>query len=63
MEEGKKIRWTDGLDALWVLLKYRFKRIAPRASAPEAECEGGGCCVPDDAGQPLHADEAARTPH
>jgi glycosyltransferase involved in cell wall biosynthesis len=23
-EEGKKIGWTDGLEALWVLLKYRF---------------------------------------
>ena len=22
--EGKKIRWTDGLRALWTLLKYRF---------------------------------------
>jgi glycosyltransferase involved in cell wall biosynthesis len=22
-EEGKKISWTDGLEALWVLLKYR----------------------------------------
>lgn len=25
IEEGKKIRWTDGLEAVWVLLKYRFK--------------------------------------
>ncbi len=24
LEEGKKIKWTDGLEALWVLLKYRF---------------------------------------
>jgi dolichol-phosphate mannosyltransferase len=23
--EGKKIRWTDGVDALWTLIKYRFK--------------------------------------
>ena len=23
-DEGKKITWTAGLDALWVLLKYRF---------------------------------------
>jgi hypothetical protein len=22
-EEGKKICWKDGLEALWVLLKYR----------------------------------------
>lgn len=24
IEEGKKIRWTDGLIAIWTLLKYRF---------------------------------------
>jgi len=24
MEEGKKIRWKDGLQAIWTLLKYRF---------------------------------------
>lgn len=24
IEEGKKIRWYDGIEALWVLLKYRF---------------------------------------
>jgi hypothetical protein len=23
-EEGKKIQWTDGLVAIWTLLKYRF---------------------------------------
>lgn len=23
--EGKKIRWTDGLEALWTLLRYRFR--------------------------------------
>ena len=23
--QGKKIRWTDGFDALWTLVKYRFK--------------------------------------
>jgi glycosyltransferase involved in cell wall biosynthesis len=23
--EGKKIRWTDGLSALWTLVKYRFR--------------------------------------
>ena len=22
--EGKKIRWTDGVDAIWALIKYRF---------------------------------------
>lgn len=25
--EGKKIRWTDGLEALWTLVKYRFTPI------------------------------------
>ncbi|MDR1344003.1 MAG: glycosyltransferase family 2 protein [Tannerellaceae bacterium] len=24
MDEGKKIKWYDGIEALWVLLKYRF---------------------------------------
>ncbi len=24
IEEGKKIRWSDGLTALWTLLRYRF---------------------------------------
>lgn len=23
--QGKKIRWTDGVDALWTLIKYRFE--------------------------------------
>jgi len=25
--DGKKIRWTDGVKAIWILLKYRFARI------------------------------------
>lgn len=24
IEEGKKVRWTDGFEAMWVLLKHRF---------------------------------------
>lgn len=24
MAEGKKLRWTDGIEAVWTLLKYRF---------------------------------------
>ena len=24
IEDGKKIRWTDGVEALWTLIKYRF---------------------------------------
>ncbi len=27
--EGKKIRWTDGVKALWYLLRFRFDRLAP----------------------------------
>ena len=27
MAEGKKIRWTDGVEAIWTLLKYRFARF------------------------------------
>ncbi len=27
LEEGKKIQWKDGLIAIWVLIKYRFKRF------------------------------------
>jgi glycosyltransferase involved in cell wall biosynthesis len=36
-EEGKKIRWTDGLRALWCLLKYSYKEpaLAARSSVPE----------------------------
>jgi glycosyltransferase involved in cell wall biosynthesis len=25
IEEGKKIKWTDGVEAIWTLLKYRFR--------------------------------------
>jgi glycosyltransferase involved in cell wall biosynthesis len=24
IKEGKKIKWTDGLEAIWILIKYRF---------------------------------------
>jgi glycosyltransferase involved in cell wall biosynthesis len=30
-DEGKKIRWVDGVDALWTLLRYRLTR--PRRAA------------------------------
>jgi len=26
-EDGKKIRWIDGVEAIWSLLKYRFKPV------------------------------------
>jgi len=25
-EEGKKINWKDGFEAIWILIKYRFKK-------------------------------------
>ncbi len=27
--QGKKIRWTDGVEAFWTLLKHRFSRLPP----------------------------------
>jgi dolichol-phosphate mannosyltransferase len=27
MAQGKKIRWTDGVEAIWTLVKYRFVRF------------------------------------
>jgi dolichol-phosphate mannosyltransferase len=26
IEEGKKVRWTDGVEAMWVLIKHRLRR-------------------------------------
>jgi hypothetical protein len=26
-EEGKKIRWTDGVEAFWTLLRHRFSKF------------------------------------
>jgi len=33
--EGKKIRWHDGLEAIWTLLKYRFKAVPKMHVEPE----------------------------
>jgi len=54
MDEGKKIRWTDGLWAIWVLLKYRFARVKRRG--------GGGCtcACAAPAGKACAMKEAAR---
>jgi glycosyltransferase involved in cell wall biosynthesis len=40
--EGKKIRWQDGVEAMWTLLKYRFGRIemAAQAAPPSAVATG-----------------------
>jgi glycosyltransferase involved in cell wall biosynthesis len=27
LAEGKKIRWTDGVEAIWTLVKFRFRRF------------------------------------
>ena len=36
-DEGKKIRWTDGVDAVYVLLKCRFASAEAQPSrAPQA---------------------------
>lgn len=30
IEEGKKVRWTDGFEAMWVLVRERFQKERPR---------------------------------
>jgi len=37
MAEGKKIRWTDGLRAIWLLLKHRFRKVRRTSPTPEQE--------------------------
>lgn len=32
LEEGKKINWRDGLEAVWTLLKYRFRSSGVRSN-------------------------------
>lgn len=32
IEEGKKIRWIDGVEAVWILWKWRFKKVRLRDS-------------------------------
>ncbi len=34
VEQGKKIRWTDGLKAIYFLIKYRFAKIEEIAKIP-----------------------------
>ena len=38
--EGKKIRWTDGVRALWVIARERVRRTPPTATAPTAAKPG-----------------------
>jgi hypothetical protein len=39
--EGKKIRWTDGVRALWVIARERVRRTPPAAAAATAANPGG----------------------
>ncbi len=46
--EGKKIRWRDGVEALWTLIRYRFvplgrfdRRVALRGQGRRAESPAG----------------------
>ncbi|MBM3726293.1 MAG: glycosyltransferase family 2 protein [Acidobacteria bacterium] len=39
--EGKKIRWQDGVEALWTLIKYRFAPLE-RAATPVRVLEARG---------------------
>jgi hypothetical protein len=39
--EGKKIRWWDGLHAMWTLLYYRLAPLAQFAVAPDPRSDAG----------------------
>ncbi len=39
--EGKKIRWIDGAEAIWTLLKYRFKPMSKFSIEKKEKSEGG----------------------
>ncbi len=39
IQEGKKIRWYDGFEALWTLVKYRFTPL--QAFVPTAQVSSG----------------------
>lgn len=36
-KEGKKIRWTDGLAAMWTLLRYRFEPLSAFVTGMDVE--------------------------
>ena len=38
--EGKKIRWQDGVEALWTLIKYRFVPLLSFKNNPGARQNG-----------------------
>jgi glycosyltransferase involved in cell wall biosynthesis len=35
--EGKKIRWQDGVEAIWTLIRYRFKPVSSFAAAQKRQ--------------------------
>ena len=37
--EGKKIRWQDGVEALYTLIRYRFAPLASFARTPASQLE------------------------
>jgi glycosyltransferase involved in cell wall biosynthesis len=37
LEDGKKIRWTDGFHALWTLVKYRFVPVSSFVVEPKRQ--------------------------
>jgi hypothetical protein len=41
--EGKKIRWHDGLQAIWTLLRWRFARLEALGSDETHERAARGC--------------------
>ena len=41
-EEGKKIRWYDGIEAIWTLLKYRLQPLKDfRIEEEQSQSQGG----------------------
>lgn len=45
--EGKKIRWQDGVQALWTLIRYRFQTLesAPTVASPDLAVRSRGAGV------------------
>jgi dolichol-phosphate mannosyltransferase len=39
--EGKKIRWQDGVEALYTLIQYRFAPLASFARTPASQSKKG----------------------
>jgi glycosyltransferase involved in cell wall biosynthesis len=58
--EGKKVRWTDGAIALWVLVKHRLSgRRRPAGAAPAGHAPGpGGASEPGEPPRAMRAGTA-----